>query len=45
MDYKYEIRGLGLIWNILRKNYSEDIVNKIKNMKMLENCLGAVFDV
>lgn len=40
-----EIRSKGYIWNILRDYYSEEIINDIKGMRMLESSKGVIFDL
>lgn len=40
-----EIRSKGYIWNILRDFYSEEIINDIRGMRMLESSKGVIFDL
>lgn len=40
-----EIRSLSYVWGILKRNFSPDLVESIKGMRMLKNRMGSVFDV
>lgn len=40
-----ELRSQGYIWNFLRNNFSQEIVNSVKGMKMLADRTGVVFDL
>ncbi len=40
-----EIRSKGYIWNVLRDYYSEEIINDIKGMRMLDSSKGVLFDL
>lgn len=40
-----EIRSKGYIWNVLRDYYSEEIINDIKGMRMLDSSKGVIFDL
>jgi len=40
-----EFRSLGYIWNFLRNNFDQAVVNDIKGLKPLANKMGAVFDI
>lgn len=40
-----EIRSKGYIWNVLRDYYSEDIINDVKGMRMLDSNKGVIFDM
>lgn len=45
MEGQREIRSKGYVWNILRDFYSEEIVNDIRGMRMLESSRGVIFDL
>lgn len=40
-----ELRSQGYIWNFVRNNFSQEIVNSIKGMKMLADRTGVIFDL
>lgn len=40
-----ELRSQGYIWNFIRNNFSQEIVNSVKGMKMLADRTGVVFDL
>jgi len=45
IDTENSFNGVGLIWGVLRRYAPENIVGKIKGMRALADCKGAVFDV
>lgn len=42
---KVELRSQGYIWNFIRNNFTQEIVNSVKGMKMLADRTGVVFDL
>ena len=45
IETEVEANGPGYFWNLFRNNYSNDLVESIKGMKLLSNRRGAVFDL
>lgn len=45
METNIEVRTPTYFWNILKKNFSNDVVDSIKGMRMLATRKGVVFDL
>ena len=45
IDTETTLHGAGLIWNILRRYYPEDIAGQIMGMRIFASMKGAAFDV
>lgn len=42
---KSEIQSISYVWNILRRHFSQAVVDGVKGVKMLKNKQGAAFDI
>lgn len=45
IETNVELRSMGYVWNFMRNNFSQDIINSVKGMKLLADRKGVVFDV
>lgn len=44
-ETREEIRSMSFVWGLLRSNFSPDLVERVKGMKMLANGRGCAFDL
>lgn len=45
MTQNWELRSTGLIWNILKRHFDQELTDSIKGMRMTKDKLGCVFDI
>lgn len=44
-ETREEIRSMSYVWGLLRSNFSPELVERVKGMKMLSNGRGCAFDL
>lgn len=45
INSSFNVDKIGYYWGILKRKFSEDLVNSIKGMKFIINKTGVIFDV